>query len=61
MGKDLLEYPEVQEMYSVASNILGVDLLELSLHGPKEQLDIPEVAHPAILVASLACVQKLVE
>ncbi|KAF2366619.1 Acyl transferase [Trinorchestia longiramus] len=60
MGRELLDFPQVKEMYSVASEILGYDVLEVSTNGPKELLDKPEVAHPAIMVASLAAVQKLI-
>lgn len=58
MGKDLLDIPEVQEMYSTASDILGFDLLEMSLRGPEDVLSRTQVQQPAILVASLATVER---
>lgn len=58
MGKDLLDYPNVEEMYSVASSILGYDLLKMSLDGPKEALTKTIHQQPAIFVASLAAVEK---
>lgn len=61
MGKDLLDIPEVQEMYSTASDILGFDLLEMSLHGPEDVLSRTQVQQPAILVASLATVERWVK
>ncbi|XP_018018043.1 probable malonyl-CoA-acyl carrier protein transacylase, mitochondrial [Hyalella azteca] len=59
MAVPVLGVPSVQQMYEEASEVLGFDLLEVSLHGPKEKLDEPQVAHPAVLVASLAAAQKL--
>ncbi|XP_076060743.1 malonyl-CoA-acyl carrier protein transacylase beg [Oratosquilla oratoria] len=59
MGKDLLKYPNVKEMYSVASEILGYDLLEMSLNGPLKELSRTVHQQPAVVVASLAAVEKL--
>lgn len=59
MGRDLLNYPMVKEMYELASSILGYNLLSLCLDGPKKTLDQTLFCQPAILVASLASLQKL--
>ncbi|XP_035875609.1 malonyl-CoA-acyl carrier protein transacylase, mitochondrial isoform X4 [Phyllostomus discolor] len=59
MGRGLLRYPRVRELYAAASRVLGYDLLELSLHGPQEALDRTAHCQPAIFVASLAAVEKL--
>lgn len=59
MGKDLLQYPNVKDMYHVASDILGYDLLKICVNGPKEELDKTVHCQPAILVTSLAAVEKL--
>lgn len=59
MGKKLLQYPKVQEMYSIASAILGFDLLKVCLDGPKEELDKTLNCQPAVVVTSLAAVEKL--
>ena len=61
MGKTLLDYPIVRDMYEVASTILGYDLLALCLNGPKEDLDRTVHCQPAVLVTSLAAVEKLKE
>lgn len=59
MGKDLLDCPNVQEMFDIASEILQFDLLELCLNGPKEVLDMTANCQAAIMVSSLAAVEKL--
>uniref|UniRef100_H0XAE8 Malonyl-CoA-acyl carrier protein transacylase, mitochondrial n=2 Tax=Otolemur garnettii TaxID=30611 RepID=H0XAE8_OTOGA len=59
MGRGLLAYPRVRELYAAAHRVLGYDLLELSLHGPQEALDRTAYCQPAIFVASLAAVEKL--
>ncbi|XP_039093146.1 malonyl-CoA-acyl carrier protein transacylase, mitochondrial isoform X3 [Hyaena hyaena] len=59
MGRGLLGYPRVRELYAAARSVLGYDLLELSLHGPQEDLDRTVHCQPAVFVASLAAVEKL--
>ncbi|XP_048196132.1 malonyl-CoA-acyl carrier protein transacylase, mitochondrial [Perognathus longimembris pacificus] len=59
MGRGLLEFPRVRELYEAASRVLGYDLLELSLRGPQEDLDRTVHCQPAVFVASLAAVEKL--
>ncbi|KAM4881740.1 malonyl-CoA-acyl carrier protein transacylase, mitochondrial [Thomomys bottae] len=59
MGRGLLGYPRVRELYEAARRVLGYDLLELSLRGPLEDLDRTVHCQPAIFVASLAAVEKL--
>ncbi|XP_005379492.1 PREDICTED: malonyl-CoA-acyl carrier protein transacylase, mitochondrial isoform X2 [Chinchilla lanigera] len=59
MGRGLLGFPRVRELYAAARHVLGYDLLELSLHGPQEDLDRTVHCQPAVFVASLAAVEKL--
>ena len=59
MGKKLLEVPTVRELYAEASQILGYDLLALSLEGPQNLLDRTQYCQPATVVASLAAVELL--
>nr|XP_019570612.1 PREDICTED: malonyl-CoA-acyl carrier protein transacylase, mitochondrial isoform X1 [Rhinolophus sinicus] len=59
MGRGLLRFPRVRELYAAARRVLGYDLLELSLHGPQEALDRTAHCQPAVFVASLAAVEKL--
>ena len=59
MASKLLDYPNVGEMFKVASEVLQYDLLDVCLNGPKEKLDKTIYCQPAILVTSLAAVEKL--
>lgn len=61
MGKDLLDYPNVEDMYHAASNILGYDLLKLCLEGPPQALAKTVHQQPAIFVSSLAAVERMRE
>eukprot|EP00554_Chaetoceros_debilis_P007200 CAMPEP_0194074216 /NCGR_PEP_ID=MMETSP0149-20130528/1396_1 /TAXON_ID=122233 /ORGANISM="Chaetoceros debilis, Strain MM31A-1" /LENGTH=320 /DNA_ID=CAMNT_0038754353 /DNA_START=134 /DNA_END=1096 /DNA_ORIENTATION=+ len=53
------EVPAAKALFDDASEILGYDLLERCVEGPKELLDSTEVSQPAIFVASMAAVEKL--
>ncbi|KAG7176258.1 malonyl-CoA-acyl carrier protein transacylase-like, partial [Homarus americanus] len=59
MGKELLKFPNVQEMYECASQILGYDLLGVCLQGPSQKLNKTIHQQPAIVVSSLAAIEKL--
>uniref|UniRef100_A0A131XJB8 [acyl-carrier-protein] S-malonyltransferase n=1 Tax=Hyalomma excavatum TaxID=257692 RepID=A0A131XJB8_9ACAR len=59
MGRNLLQYPNVSEMYERASDILKYDLQLLCLEGPKEQLNKTVHCQAAVLVTSLAAVERL--
>ena len=59
MAKELLQYPNVTEMFQMASSILRYDLLQLCLKGPKNILDQTVYCQPAVMVTSLACLEKL--
>ncbi|XP_038070349.1 malonyl-CoA-acyl carrier protein transacylase, mitochondrial-like isoform X2 [Patiria miniata] len=61
MGRQLLAYPNVRQMFSIASDILGYDLLDLCLNGSQEELNRTVHSQPAVLVCSLAAVEKLKE
>lgn len=61
MGKNLLVFPQVRDMFETASEILKYDLLKLCLEGPKSKLDLTIHSQPAILVCSLGAVEKLKE
>jgi len=59
MAKELLQYPHVNDMFQMASSILRYDLLQLCLKGPKNTLDQTVYCQPAVMVTSLACLEKL--
>jgi [acyl-carrier-protein] S-malonyltransferase len=53
------EVPQAKVLFDKASAILGYDLLDKCVNGPKETLDSTVVAQTAIFVTSMACVEKL--
>ena len=53
------EVPAAKKLFDEASEVLGYDLLDICVNGPKEKLDSTEVSQPAIFVASMAAVEKL--
>merc|ERR1719410_2703804 len=53
------EVPAAKTLFDEASSILGYDLLDLCINGPKEKLDSTVISQPAIFVASMAAVEKL--
>ena len=53
------EVPAAKALFDQASAILGYDLLQKCVNGPKEELDSTAVAQTAIFVTSMACVEKL--
>ncbi|XP_031169462.1 malonyl-CoA-acyl carrier protein transacylase, mitochondrial [Sander lucioperca] len=59
MGRGLLKYPNVKEMFTVAQKLLGYDLLSLCLEGPEEELMKTVHCQPAVFVTSLAAVERL--
>jgi len=48
------EFPIAKSLYDQASELLGYDLLRLSLEGPAERLDATEFSQPALFVCSMA-------
>lgn len=48
----------VQVLYEIASSILDYDLLDLCANGPQEKLDQTIHSQPAILVGSLAALER---
>lgn len=59
MGKGLLKYGNVKEMFAVAQKVLGYDLLSLCLNGPEKDLMKTVHCQPAVFVCSLAAVERL--
>ena len=60
MGKDLYEdSAEVRELYELASDLLRVDIANLSFNGPADELKKTIYTQPAILLHSLAVIQIL--
>lgn len=61
MAKDLLKFPMAKDLFELASYILKYDLLKLCLEGPKSRLDETKYSQPAIMVSSLAAIERLKE
>ncbi|XP_026778403.3 malonyl-CoA-acyl carrier protein transacylase, mitochondrial [Pangasianodon hypophthalmus] len=59
MGRGLLKYSNVKDMFTVAEKVLGYDLLSLCLNGPEEDLMKTVHCQPAVFVTSLAAVERL--
>lgn len=59
MCNDFLKYPNVSDMFEVASDLLRYDLKGLCVNGPKGDLDQTMYCQPAVFVTSLAAVEKL--
>ncbi len=55
MGKDLVEHhPRAKELFEVANEIMGVDLMRICFEGPAEELTQTRYTQPAIFVHSVA-------
>jgi len=55
MAKDLYEgFPEVRELYDLASQALGYDMAKLSFEGPAEELNKTMRTQPCLLAAGMA-------
>lgn len=59
MGKEALNVGAAAELFAKANDILGYDLLNLCIDGPKEKLNSTVISQPAIYVTSLAAVEVL--
>ncbi|KAL6577196.1 hypothetical protein OROMI_011472 [Orobanche minor] len=59
MGVEAQKVPAAAELYKRANDILGFDLLDICINGPKEKLDSTVISQPAIYVTSLAAVEVL--
>ncbi|KAJ9590877.1 hypothetical protein L9F63_016082 [Diploptera punctata] len=61
MGKDLMRFPIASDLFDAANDLLGYDLKKLCLNGPKSQLDKTIHCQPAVVVCSLASIERLRE
>ncbi|MAJ28888.1 [acyl-carrier-protein] S-malonyltransferase [bacterium TMED181] len=60
MAKDLFESePVARQLFEMANERMGRDLMELCSNGPQEALNATDVCQPAIFVASLAAVKVI--
>jgi [acyl-carrier-protein] S-malonyltransferase len=55
IGKDLYEsYPQINDLYNKANEIMGQDLSSISFEGPEDKLKQTQITQPAIFVHSMA-------
>lgn len=54
-----LIYPKVKELFDIANDVLGYDLLKICMKGPQRVLNRTEFNQPATVVLSLAALEKL--
>lgn len=59
MGKDVVDLPEVKQMFQAANEMLRTNLLRTCLEGPKEKLEKTIHSQPATYIVSLAKMIKL--
>lgn len=59
MGKEAQSVPSAAVLYKKANEILGFDLLDVCINGPKEKLNSTVISQPALYVTSLAAVELL--
>ncbi|XP_076886528.1 uncharacterized protein LOC143536412 [Bidens hawaiensis] len=59
MGHEALKVPAAAELYNKANKILGFDILDVCIYGPKEKLDSTVFCQASIYVTSLAAVEML--
>lgn len=55
----VIDHPASQNLFKEASEVLGYDLLDICINGPKSKLDQTIYSQPAIFVASMAAMEKL--
>lgn len=62
MAKEICgQYEKSAEIFRQASEALGIDMEDMIFNGDEETLKITENTQPAILTASIACLQPLLE
>jgi len=61
MAKEFIEnHKESKEVFEIAGDALGSDLVRLCTNGPAEELNLTKNTQPAILTASIAILEPLV-
>lgn len=62
MGKEIaMEFKKSDDVFNEASDALGFDIKRMIFDGDEETLKITENTQPAILAASIACMQPLLQ
>ena len=61
MGKNLLKFESVKDLFKAANHLLKFNLTKLCTEGPKDKLNRTEFAQLAIFVCSLGALERLKE
>ena len=62
MGQDICkQYTESADVFKDASQALGIDMQHMVFDGDEDTLKITENTQPAIVTASIACLQPLIK
>lgn len=61
MGQNLLKFPGARDIFELANEVLKYDLLKICLEGPTSTLNKTIHCQPAVMVISLAALEKLKE
>lgn len=56
-----LHFPGAKDIFEIANEILGYNLLKICLEGPQKKLDETKFNQPATVVSSLAALEKMRE
>ncbi len=60
MGSDIIrEFDVARKIYDQASEVLGYDMIELSINDPENKLDKTEFTQPALLTHEIACMESM--
>lgn len=59
--RQYMKFPRVKELFEIANEMLGYNLLKICLKGPQSTLDRTEFNQPTTVVMSLAALEKLQE
>ncbi|KAJ8686019.1 hypothetical protein QAD02_021812 [Eretmocerus hayati] len=59
--REYMKFPRVKELFTIANEILGYNLMKICLNGPQKVLDRTEFNQPATTVCSLAALEKLLD
>lgn len=55
----VIDHPPSRRLYEEANEILGYNLLDICLNGPKSKIDQTIYCQPSIFVSSMAAIEKL--
>lgn len=54
-------WPQVEETFKQASDVLGIDLWDITCNGPKEKINQTEITQPIMLAADIAVMRVMAQ